>query len=219
MSAPRLTGLLGGTFDPVHNGHLHIAQSAISELGFDHVALVPCKIPVHREQPIAGAEQRLAMLQLAVADNPALAINDIELNRDLPSYTFNTLTELRRIDNETRFCCLLGVDAFLEFTQWYRWRQILELAHLLVIKRPGYQVESNEEMERLLQRHYLDNVQQLRQTPVGGIVIVELNAPDISATHIRQRLASGADVSNLVPAPVNAWLEQYPIYSQEKIVS
>ena len=213
MASAQLIGLLGGTFDPIHNGHLHLVKAAAKRIGFDQLRIIPCRQPPHRDAPIASASQRLEMLQLAITETPEFVVEICELESDEPSYAFETLSILRGKNAQARFCWIMGLDAFQNFTQWFRWRQILELTHLLIVQRPGYQVEQNQDSQELLERYQITDIEVLRQTPAGGILVLELDALDVSATYIRQRLRAGKNVAGLMPQTVIDWLEQNPIYS------
>jgi len=212
MGGQRFIGLLGGTFDPVHYGHLQPARAAKQRLGFDELRLIPCKLPAHREQPLANAEQRLHMLQLALQEFPELSLDARELSRDGPSFSVDTLTSLRAEQPQAIFCWILGLDAFLEFHLWRRWRRVMELAHLLVVRRPGYSVELPVETADLLNRHRVETAAAMRDSQAGAILLLELDAPDISATRIRRMLAGSESVEGLLPAAVCEWLTSHPVY-------
>jgi nicotinate-nucleotide adenylyltransferase len=216
MTVNRLIGLLGGTFDPVHYGHLQPARLAKQQLGFDELRLLPCHQPVHRHPPVASPQQRVAMLKLALQEFAELSLDTRELDRDGLSYSFDTLSALRAELPHATFCWMLGFDAFQEFHQWYRWRQVLNLTHLLVVRRPGYKTDLSAELADLLSRRQVNDSQVLRQSPAGAIVILELNAPDISASGLRVRLANSESIDGLVPGPVRDWLNKNPVYSTVK---
>lgn len=210
MAESRLIGLLGGTFDPVHYGHLRPARAVRERLGLDEVRLVPAKQPAHRAGPMAGADRRVEMLRLALEEFPDLVLDTRELDRDGPSYTFDTLSDMRRTDPGATWCWIMGSDALQGFTGWHRWRGILELAHLVVAVRPGHRLSG--EAAALLRRHAVRGAGELRRVPAGGIMLLDVEAPDIAATTIRAKLARGEPVEGLTPAPVARWLEQHPLY-------
>lgn len=212
----RLTGILGGTFDPVHYGHLKSARHVMRHAGLDELRLVPCNQPVHRPQPVATAEQRLTMLRLAQEEFPELMIDERELRRGGLSYTFDTINEICRESPDANLCLLMGVDAFRAFTAWYRWQQILELAHVLVMVRPGYSLAPPDVVWPVLQQHAVTTAGALRTQRAGGILPVEIPAVDISSTIIRDRLRQGREVHDLLPAPVEQWLRQQAIYSVQQ---
>ena len=135
-------GILGGTFDPIHLGHLRMAIELYDVLDLAKVHIIPCFQPVHRKQPVASPEQRLAMVKCAVQDEPALFADDREIRRKNPSYMIDTLLELRAEMPGTPLALMVGIDAFLGFTSWHRWREILEQAHIIVAHRPHYHLPS-----------------------------------------------------------------------------
>lgn len=215
MMPLRLTGILGGTFDPVHYGHLKPARYVMRQAALDELRLVPGCRPPHRDPPVATGEQRLTMLRLALEEFPEFLVDDRELKRGGLSYTFDTLTDLRRDDPRARLCLLMGMDAFKGFTGWYRWREVLELAHILVMIRPGYGLTSQDEVSTLLQQHAIAAA-ELRAQPAGGILSIQVPAEDISSTGIRDRLRRNQSVHGLLPASVEQWLRQHPIYSVQQ---
>lgn len=213
MTVDRLIGLLGGTFDPVHFGHLLPARRAKQQLGLDELRLLPCNRPVHRPPPLANAVQRVKMLELALQDFPELRLDTRELERDEPSFSFNTLSSLHRDIPDAAFCWMLGMDAFHQFDQWHRWREVLGLTHLLVTHRPGVSAGLPDALDIWLQQYQVQEAEALRRSPSGAILILELDAPDISSTALRRRLAAGESVDGQIPRPVLQWLQQNPIYA------
>ena len=149
MSSSAPIGILGGTFDPIHYGHLRLAEELAGTLKLDQVRLVPSGTPPHRSAPGVSAAHRLAMVELAAAGNPRFSVDGREVRRTGPGYTFDTLAELRKEAGDTRpLALLVGADAFLEFATWHRWHEIFGLAHIAVAHRPGYPVERWAERER-----------------------------------------------------------------------
>lgn len=215
MTSNRLIGLLGGTFDPVHYGHLRPAQQLKQQLGFDEVRLLPCYRPVHRDTPTASAEQRTRMLELALEEFPELRLDTRELERDEPSYSLHTLRELRAEQPDATFCWILGFDAFQLFHTWHQWRQVLSLTHLLVVHRPGYSAGLNDSLLDLLSRHQVNDMQALRQSPAAAVLMLELDAPDISSTDLRQRLANSESAQGQLPGSVEEWLNKNSIYTKK----
>ena len=140
-------GVLGGTFDPVHFGHLRLAKCARDDFQLDEVHLLPCRVPALKPQPIATAQQRVDMLRLAIANEPGLVVDESELHRDGPSYTVDTLRALRvEVGPECAICLIMGMDAFLSLPAWHEWQEIIGLAHVIVMQRPGYEVSTKGEM-------------------------------------------------------------------------
>jgi nicotinate-nucleotide adenylyltransferase len=208
----KLIGILGGTFDPVHYGHLKPAHEIFRRLRLDELRVVPCCNPVHRDPPVAGAEQRLRMLQLALQEFPQFSVDDRELRRRGDSYTVDTLDELRSEFPQATLCLLMGLDALEGFKKWRRWRQILKLAHLLISARPGYGMEPGSERGKLIAEFGLSSELGLRDRQAGGILLVATAQYDVSSTLIRQRLRERQSVTGLLPPLVEDWLGKNRVY-------
>jgi len=212
-------GILGGTFDPIHYGHLRLAEELAGTLKLDQVRFVPSGTPPHRTAPGVTAEHRLAMVELAAAGNPRFSVDGREVRRAGPGYTFDTLAELRAEAGGTRpLALLVGADAFLEFATWHRWHDIFGLAHVAVAHRPGFPVERwSERMPQPLAREYSARLMQqplaVHLTPAGGIVVVPFTALDISATAIRDMLKAGASPRYLLPDAVLDYIHSHKLYS------
>jgi nicotinate-nucleotide adenylyltransferase len=207
-------GLFGGTFDPVHCGHLRAALEVRERCGLGELRLVPAGRPPHRSPPQASAAERLALLRAAVADEPRLVVDDRELWREGPSYTVDTLLALRAERPGTPLCLVLGADACLGLPRWHRWREILQLAHLIVMPRPGWTLQATGELAGELGARLRTDAQCLR-SPTGGQVVEQpVTALDISATAIRALLATGGDPRYLVPEAVRQLLLRGTAYRQ-----
>lgn len=212
-------GVIGGTFDPVHYGHLRLAEELGETLKLGEVRFIPSGTPPHRSAPQVAAGHRLAMVRLAAAGNPRFAVDEREVRRAGPGYTFDTLAELRAETGASRpLVLLLGADAFLEFATWHRWHEIFGLAHIAVAHRPGYPVERwSERMPQPLAREYSARLMQqplaTHLQPAGGILVVPFTALDISATAIRDLLRAGASPRYLLPASVLDYIRQHQLYS------
>lgn len=212
-------GILGGTFDPIHFGHLRLAQEIGEMLRLAEVRFVPAGTPPHRTAPRASSAQRLEMVRLAVADNPLFAVDDCEVRRSGPGYTFDTLTELRHEAGATRpVCLLLGADAFLELATWHRWHELFALAHLVVAHRPGFPPETwPARMPQPLAREYearlLKQPLAVHLSAAGGVATQAIAALDISASNIRESLARGASPRYLLPAAVLDYIHSHSLYA------
>jgi nicotinate-nucleotide adenylyltransferase len=219
LSSSAPIGILGGTFDPIHYGHLRLAEELAGTLKLDQVRLVPSGTPPHRAAPGVPAAHRLAMVELAAAENPRFSVDGREVRRAGPGYTFDTLAELRAEAGDTRpLALLVGADAFLEFATWHRWHEIFGLAHIAVAHRPGYPVERwAERMPQPLAREYSARLMQqplaTHLSPAGGIVVVPFTALDISATAVRDMLRAGASPRYLLPDPVLNYIQTHRLYS------
>jgi nicotinate-nucleotide adenylyltransferase len=208
----KLIGILGGTFDPVHYGHLKPALEIFQRLHLDELRVLPCLHPVHREPPLATAEQRLRMLQLALQEFPRFILDDRELRRGGDSYMVDTLGELRREFPQAALCLLLGMDALESFKEWHRWQQILKLAHLLVTVRPGYGLEPGSKRGKLITQYGMTSAAGLHDRLAGGILLVATAQYDISSTLIRKRLRERQSVDGLLPPAVGEWLSENRVY-------
>lgn len=204
-----MLGVLGGTFDPVHCGHLRTALDVVEALGLPELRLVPLRQAVHRAQPIAPAGLRLAMLRAAVADEPRLVVDDRELRRDAPSYTVHTLESLRAERGaDEPICLLVGGDAYADFLTWHRPEDILALAHLVVMQRPGVGLPRDAALAAFTAARRTDDPATLRATPAGRILFLPVTQLGIAATDLRTRLGAGRSVRWLVPDAVLALLER-----------
>jgi len=212
--------LFGGTFDPVHWGHLRVATETATALRLPEVRLIPSKTPVHRARPGASEQQRLAMLRLAVAGMPGLAVDDCELRRDTPSYTALTLQAMRADYPERPLLWLIGVDAFLYINRWYEWHTLFDLAHFVVLNRPGFALSQvlSPALAEVWQGRLVSDASDLRTRTHGGLFIHTVTPQAISATEIRNRIASGAPdaaLHALLPAPVLAYIRGHQLYLPE----
>ncbi len=190
--------ILGGTFDPVHIGHLSVAWEA-SELLDAEVQLVPASVPPHRPPPIASVEQRVAMLGVALAGQDRLGLDLREQERAGPSYTVDTLAELRAEHGARPLVLLMGADAFAGLTSWHRWERLFELAHLGVFARPGLQSTWPAELDAAVSGRLAETGGNWREQPGGRVLQLEVTPLEISATRIRQLLASGRSPRYLLP--------------------
>ncbi|WP_231880940.1 nicotinate-nucleotide adenylyltransferase [Halothiobacillus diazotrophicus] len=196
-TAPRpLLGILGGTFDPIHLGHLRLAEEVREALSLDRVHFVPAAVPPHRPQPALSAEVRLELVRAAVAENPQFVLDDRELRRQGASYTIDTLQDFHATHPDHHRVLILGMDAFNGLKQWHRWSELLEWAHIAVATRPGAPLA--DAAAQLLDDHALP-LEQFRRQRGGGIIRIEITRLDISATAIRAALDAGRSVRYLVP--------------------
>ncbi len=199
----RPLGLLGGTFDPIHVGHLRAAIEAREALAAAEVRLLPCAVPPHREQPMATAEQRLEMLEAAIAGIDGLRADARELHRGGPSYTHDTLVSLRAEIGDARpLVLILGADAFAGLPGWHRWRELSEHAHLAVLARPDAHGLIDPRLEDLLASRGTANPADLGRRPAGLVLRLQIPPLPVSSTLIRTRLREGRSVRFLLPDPV-----------------
>lgn len=212
-------GILGGTFDPIHYGHLRLAEELAGTLRLDQVRIIPSGTPPHRSAPGASAEHRLAMAERAAAGNERFVVDGREVRRSGPGYTFDTLAELRAEAGSSRpLVLIVGADAFLEFATWHRWHEIFGLAHVAVAHRPGYPLERwSERMPQPLSREYAARLMQqplaTHLSPAGGIVVVPFTALEISATAVRDMLRARVSPRYLIPDSILEYIHIHRLYS------
>ncbi|MEO9089241.1 MAG: nicotinate-nucleotide adenylyltransferase [Rhodanobacter sp.] len=191
--------IFGGTFDPIHLGHLCVAWEA-SELLDADVLMMPSGVPPHRPPPVANASQRLALLAVALRGQARLSLDARELARSGPSYTVDTLLELRAEHADRPLILLLGADAFAGLPGWHQWRRLFELAHIGVLSRPGEQAALPQELQRETADRWVDGFAALQSTPAGRVMALSVTPLQISATRIRQLLAEGREPRYQLPA-------------------
>ena len=206
-------GIMGGTFDPVHLGHLRLAEEARQRLGLVRVLWIPAGRPPHRGVPAAEAKDRLAMTARAIEGNPAFALDDAEVRSDAPSYTVTTLERLRGTFGPDRpLVLLMGADAFRGLPTWHRWEAVFGLAHLGVATRPGHELWEDG-MEKHLAREWRSRqAPTLPPTPAGSIAGFPMTALDISATAVRSLLATGGSPRYLIPEGVLDYIRSHALY-------
>ena len=204
-----MIGILGGTFDPIHLGHLRLAEEVREALALEQVRFVPAFQPPHRRTPIASASHRLAMVRQAVQDNPHFMVDTREYSRGGASWMVDTCASLRDDYGATPLVLIMGMDAFNGFTRWREWARILELVHLAIATRPGARAE--DEAAELLAARCCPWA-QLDSASVGRIVEVPITALDISATHIRELSACGRSTRYLLPKPVQEYVTEHLLY-------
>jgi nicotinate-nucleotide adenylyltransferase len=205
--------IFGGTFDPVHFGHLRPALDVQQALDIERVHLLPCRIPPHRDMPRLGERQRLALLRLAIAGEPGLAVDERELQREGPSYMVDTLTSLRAEAGDRPLCLALGMDALAGLDSWHRWEEIPGLCHLVVMQRPGTEWPRGGLVAERLGVSRVTSVEALRERPWGAVLSVPVTQMAVSATRIRALLASGRSARYLLPAAVLERIKQENWYA------
>ena len=205
-------GIFGGTFDPIHYGHLRTAFELLQVLRLAEVRFLPAGQPPHRDTPRCDARRRLEMVQAAVADQPGFAVDDRELRRDGPSYTVTTLRELRAEMPGRSLCLIIGMDAFLGLPEWHEWRAILDLAHLVVAHRPGWSLPQEGLMADLLAERGTASAEDLCSSPAGLIHVHGVTPLEISSTDLRELIVAGRDPRYLVPDAVRALILESGCY-------
>lgn len=207
-----LIGVLGGTFDPIHYGHLRMGQEILERHQLDRVHFVPCFSPVHRRQPLANAAQRFAMLQMAINHEPRFIADDREIKRQSPSFTVDTLLSLKADMPEATLCLLIGSDAFLSYPTWREPHRILELAHIIVAHRPQYQVPTEGDIMTFLDKYQSDDADTIQQQQAGCILFQSMTALDISAKAIRMQIETHQSPRYLLPDNVYNYIQTNNLY-------
>jgi nicotinate-nucleotide adenylyltransferase len=207
-----MIGVFGGTFDPIHFGHLRTALDIMQGLGLDEIRFIPLHGAVHRDQPETRAELRLEMVRLATRGQPGFVVDDREIVRAGDSYTVETLSTLRQEQPKRSLCLLLGMDAFNGFPDWYRPDQILRLAHLVVMRRPGEDVPNDTRVEALLRERQATSALALEARDSGLILLQPVTQLEISASKIRGLLAQGKTPRFLLPEAVLQLIESRNLY-------
>lgn len=212
---PARVGIMGGTFDPIHLGHLAGAGVAAETLGLDRVLFVPSSLPPHRpDRPQASGYHRFAMTALAVAGVPGWEASDIELARPGASYTFDTLTALGKQDEGSQFFFISGADAFAEIAAWWRYPDVLDLANFVVIARSGSSLDRLRSRLPELGPRMVDSTphDHLGHSARAAIFLVNAQTPDVSSTEIRARAARGETLAGLVADPVASHIAAHRLY-------
>lgn len=202
-----MIGIFGGTFDPIHFGHLRTSLEVQQALGLEELRLIPLRDPPHREQPNTTPEQRLEMIRAAIADEPAFRLDTRELEREGKSYSVRTLRSLREELGDTPLCLIIGSDAFRGFPTWHKPEEILQLAHIVVMQRPG------DPRPELYPERIADTIEELRNSPAGRIWPQRVTQLEISATRIRELIGKGESPRFLLPDPVLEIIRRDGLYA------
>lgn len=206
-------GILGGTFDPIHYGHLRPAQEVLRALDMAEIRFIPAANPPHRRAPVATAAQRLRMVELAVAGISGFVVDDREIRRDGPSYTVLTLESLRREFSAIPLCLLMGMDAFEGIETWHQWRRLPELAHFVVMTRPGWTFPPAAALPEWARKRVVREPDKLARVGGGNIYFQTVTPQDISATQIREAISGSKPVEGFLPSTVLEYIYTHRIYS------
>lgn len=208
MSAP--IGLFGGTFDPIHQGHVNLVSQLAEQVGLEKVWVMPCLISPHKQGPGVQSHHRLAMAKLATEHHDMFQVSDWELTQTGPSYTVQTLEMLRDQDTDKTIMMFMGMDSLIRFTQWRRWQDILKMCHLLVNQRPGYHIS---QIDPVLQTRLTTDVQSLKHQSTGKIYLGKGQEIDISSSQIRQALPTQKTCPDYLGNKVFMYIKQHELYS------
>ena len=213
----RVIGLLGGTFNPIHLGHLRLAEELSNALNLDEVRFIPSANPPHKTAPSVSATHRAEMVQLAIEENPKFQLDSLELARTGASYTIDTLKNLREeLGISTSLSLIMGSDAFVKLDTWHEWETLIDYCHIILVQRPQPKVTPlNAELEQFLSDHYTENNDDLLNNPAGFISMQAITALDISSTNIRKNLSSQKSVRYLVPDNVLNYIHLHHLYEEQ----
>ena len=213
----RSIGLFGGTFNPIHHGHLRVAAALAEHLGVTQMRMLPCALPPHREQPEVSAEQRLAMLELAIKGQPMLRADGLELHRQGPSYSIDTVVQVRReiADQVPLFFCL-GMDALTGLSSWHRWRELLDHCHIVVCSRPGWLPPNREPLANWINQNRCDDLNAVKNCDRGHIYFCDQVNLDLSSTAVRENLRENPEqsscIADMIPLAVASYIKQHQLY-------
>ena len=217
-SGAPLVGIFGGTFDPIHYGHLRIAEEIVKTVGLQKLYFVPAGMPRLRHSPVASPQHRVEIVRLAIQKNPDFVLDEREINRGGVSYSIDTVREFKQeFGEEIRLCFVLGADAFINLPEWNNWKELFNLCHFIVSTRPGYtltlikELLSKELREECSQR-WVSNTESLRKDTSGLIFIASTTMLDISATSIRAHIADGRSVRHLIPSVTVNYISENKLY-------
>ena len=206
-------GVLGGTFDPIHYGHLRTALELRERLHLDHVRFIPCNDPPTSKQPLLDARTRLRIVEAAIESEPDFVADDRELVRGGVSYTVDTLRSLRADFGDTPLALIMGMDAFLSLPEWRDWRSLLEYAHIVVAHRPGWSAPQQGVLGALLEARAARSADELHRAPAGRIYVAEVTQLEISSTALRTSISEGVDPKYLVPPAVRSIILELECYA------
>lgn len=206
-------GLFGGTFNPVHFGHLSIAKQMAELLQVQPMRMLPCALPPHREQPGVKAEQRLAMLRIALEGQSVLKADDLELHRVGPSYTIDTLQLIRQeVGQQAPLFLCIGMDALTTINGWHRWQQLLDYCHIAVSPRPHWQLPSSGIVADWVNQHRCGDLVTLQNSASGYIYFCHIGMLELSSTAVRDNLKRGENITSMVPVGVVNYIKQHNLY-------
>lgn len=201
-----MIGILGGTFDPIHNGHVHIAKQLASRLNLEQLQFMPCALPVHRHLPQVSAQHRCAMINLVIEGQQAFCLNRLEVDRSGPSYSVDSLHQIHDL-NDSILALVVGADAFNNFDSWKSPREILQLANLVVCHRPGYKVDQG-----MFSQYRVASMEAFSESRAGAILVLEVDALDCSSSAVRAALDAGKIPRQSLPPAVADYIDKHNLY-------
>lgn len=206
-------GIFGGTFDPIHNGHITPAKKTAQWLELSQLILLPAHIPPHKEGTHASSHHRKEMVAIACQQEPLFRLDDRELTRNEPSYTLNTLKEIKKTHPNSQIYFIAGMDSLQTFTTWHEWQKILTFCHLVINTRPGYNLSNiNQATKALLNKYQVTTLAELKNKDSGGIIIRPESDIDVSSTTIRQLLKLNINPETLLPDTILTYIKNNQLY-------
>ena len=210
-------GVFGGTFDPIHLAHWRLAEEIREEFSLSELRLIPSSVPPHRPPPEATTFQRLKMLRLAIEGNPGFEVDEREVHRKGPSFTIDTLGELRKEEGSRSIAMVIGIDAFLDLHTWHRWQDLFSMAHIIVAERAGYQKLSllelgPEALKKEVARRLTQDIEKISSASCGFLISYEFTGLSISSTMLRSAISRGRSSRYLVPKAVKEYIDREALY-------
>lgn len=214
LNKKKLIALLGGSFDPIHNGHIHVAHVILDLLPFNEIRLIPCKKnPLKETAPVASDDQRLEMIKIAIQNESNILLDDRELRREGDSYTIDTVTELKNEYPEAIICCVMSTDVFCQFDRWKDWNTILNKVHIIITNRPGMPLKVDNTLTQLVKDRKTTDVTQLQMNDAGLVYMPHIaHFQAISASNIRELIPKEHTPDHLLPQGVWEYIQKHNIY-------
>ena len=205
--------IMGGTFDPIHNGHLRTAVEVLDRYQYSELRLIPCFQPVHKGRPSVSPRQRLEMAKLAISGDSRLRVDSREMDREGPSYSVDTLRDIRsEIGPNESLIMVLGMDSFLSLPTWQNWQELIQYSHLLVVSRPGWEPDLISELSAFCENYRAASSHELQCAPSGRVWFETLTPLGISSSMIRALARKNESIAYLLPEPVQKYIEQHQLY-------
>ncbi|MAD02132.1 nicotinate-nucleotide adenylyltransferase [Pseudoalteromonas shioyasakiensis] len=211
-----MIAIFGGTFDPIHLGHINMAQQCVQQCQLDTLYFMPCAIPAHKAKPGISDEHRINMLKLAIENNPHFAIDYRELNREGASYSLLSLKELRAENPSSPIMFLIGMDSFNSLDKWFKWQEIVELCHIVVYQRPGQHCQVSGELAVYKENAFTEQLSQLQQTHAGKLFFLDGLQVNAASSEIRKKLHLNDNIAELLPTTVSQYIAQHHLYQTDE---
>ncbi|RJF37237.1 nicotinate-nucleotide adenylyltransferase [Pseudoalteromonas gelatinilytica] len=211
-----MIAIFGGTFDPIHLGHINMAEQCVQQCQLDTLYFMPCAIPAHKAKPGISDEHRINMLKLAIENNPHFAIDYRELNREGASYSLLSLEELRAENPSAPIMFLIGMDSFNTLDKWFKWQEIVKLCHIVVYQRPGQHCQVDGELAAYKAHAFTKQLSQLQHAPAGKLFFLNGLQVNAASSEIREKLQLNATAAELLPTAVSQYIAQHHLYQTDE---